>query len=90
MTEIVDNVEHHRFEMTLDGALIFLSYELKEKNIVLLHTFVPPSLQGKGAGSKFVHAVLDEVRRRSLRVVPECEFVAAFIKRHPEYEDLIA
>jgi uncharacterized protein len=32
---------------------------------------------------------LDDIRSRGLQVVPLCPFVAAYIRRHPEYEDLV-
>jgi len=41
-------------------------------------------------GSALVRAVLDDVRRRGLRVEPRCPFIAAFIARHPAYADLVA
>jgi predicted GNAT family acetyltransferase len=33
--------------------------------------------------------VLDDVRRRGMEVLPICPFVAAYVKRHPEYTDLL-
>ena len=48
------------------------------------------ALEGKGLGSTLARSVLDDIRRRGLKVVPECPFIAAFIKRHAEYTDLVA
>jgi len=28
--------------------------------------------------------------REGLKIVPRCEFVAAYVERHPEYRDLLA
>ena len=50
----------------------------------------PPAIEGHGVGSKLVRGALDAARDQGLRVVPQCPFVAAYIKRHPEYEDLLA
>ena len=33
--------------------------------------------------------VLDLARLRGLKVVPRCPYAAAFIRRHPEYQDLV-
>jgi predicted GNAT family acetyltransferase len=51
---------------------------------------VPKALGGRGVGSKLATGVLEYIRGRGLRVVPECEFMASFIKRHPEHTDLVA
>ena len=57
---------------------------------MLTHTEVPEALSGQGVGSKLVAAVLDKMRSEGVTVVPECEFVAAFIQRHPGYQSLVA
>jgi hypothetical protein len=57
--------------------------------ITLVHTEVPPALEGKGIGSALVRGVLDLVRGRGLKVVATCPFVAAYMGRHPEYNDLL-
>jgi predicted GNAT family acetyltransferase len=36
-----------------------------------------------------VEAALTDIRVRGLRVVPLCPFVAGYIRRHPEYADLV-
>jgi uncharacterized protein len=51
---------------------------------------VDPHFEGKGVGAALVQGVLDDVRARGLKVRPCCPFVAAYIRRHPEYEDLVA
>ncbi len=58
--------------------------------IALLHTEVPEALSGQGVGSKLVGGTLNAVQAEGLKVVPRCEFVAAYIERHPEYRDLLA
>ena len=34
-------------------------------------------------------AALDDAKRQGLEVTPLCPFVADYIRRHPEYEDLV-
>ena len=38
---------------------------------------------------QLVSGVLDDIRARGLEVVPLCPFAAAYIRRHPEYADLV-
>jgi predicted GNAT family acetyltransferase len=33
--------------------------------------------------------VLDDIRTRGLRVVPECPFIVRYLRRHPEQRDLV-
>lgn len=84
-----DNVEHHRFELDADGGTALMYYRLEPGVITLVHTEVPPALGGKGIGSALVRGVLDLVRARGLKVIAKCPFVAAYMGRHPEYNDLV-
>ena len=91
MPEVKDNQAASRFEMTSGGAVAFVEYERTgDRRIALLHTEVPEALSGKGVGSKLVRGTFDAVRAKGLKVVPRCEFVAAYVERHPEYRDLLA
>ena len=57
---------------------------------MLTHTEVPEAMSGQGVGSKLVAGVLDKIRSEGAKVVAQCEFVAAFVKRHPGYQSLVA
>ncbi|HEX7775877.1 MAG TPA: GNAT family N-acetyltransferase, partial [Parvibaculum sp.] len=52
-------------------------------------TVVPEELGGKGVGSRLAKGALDAVRAEGLKVVPQCPFIAAYIKKHPEYQPLV-
>jgi uncharacterized protein len=87
---IVNNAEQSRYELRLGDRLIGLAqYRRRDGRIVLTHTEVDESCSGRGFGSALVAAVLDDAKRQSLRVVPLCPFVADYIDRHPEYEELV-
>jgi uncharacterized protein len=90
MSGIRDNTADHRFELDLDGGMALMYYRLEPGVITLMHTEVPPAFGGQGVGSTLVRGVLDIVRARGLKVVARCPFVAAYIGRHPEYNDLTA
>lgn len=79
-----DNRAASRFELLQDGALAaHADYELKDGAVVLTHTEVLPGNEGKGIGSKLAKLVLDDLRQRGAKVVPQCEFMAKYIARHP-------
>lgn len=85
-----DNPTHHRFELDADGETAFANYRRDGHVLTIHHTEVPKRLEGRGVGSKLVAGLLDIVRAQDLKVVPRCSFVKAYIKRHPEYADLLA
>lgn len=90
MVELNDNAALRRFEMVVDGETAFVNYAAENDQLVLVHTEVPQALAGRRVGTALARAVLDEARRRGQRVAPRCEFISAFIQRHPEYSDLVA
>ena len=90
MSEVRDNPALGRFEMTSSGGTAFVEYRRAGDRIALLHTEVPEALSGQGVGSKLVRGTLDALRAEGTKVVPRCEFVAAFVARHPEYRQLLA
>ena len=87
--DIRDNTAQHRFELDADGGTAVMYYRLEPGVITLMHTEVPPELGGQGIGSALVRGVLELVRTRGLKVVAKCPFVAAYMGRHPEYNDLV-
>jgi predicted GNAT family acetyltransferase len=89
--EVRDNPDESRYEASLDGTAIgFAYYDLRPDLVVFTHTEVEPEAEGKGVASTLIGQALDDVRGRGLKIVPLCPFVRAFLKRHPEYTDLVA
>lgn len=88
--EIVDNAAKSRFEARLDGrAIAFSEYRLTLGRIWFLHTETDEAFEGQGVGSRLVEGMLGQARERGLRVVAKCPFVAAWLRRHREYADLV-
>ena len=87
---VTHNEEAHRFEATVDGLHSLLAYRLFPDRIVLHHTEVPPAIEGHGMAAKLTHAALDFARAHHLRVVPLCPYVASFLRKHREYQDLLS
>jgi predicted GNAT family acetyltransferase/glutaredoxin len=89
--EVVDVPEANRYELRLGGHLIGLAaYRRRDGRIALTHTEVDKSCEGRGLGSRLAAAALDDAAREGLDVVPLCPFIAHYIDRHPEYEELVA
>lgn len=83
-----DNTRASRFEIEIDGHLALADYRIDNGVMDLYHTESPPAFAGRGIASRLIRTALLSARARGLRVRPTCSFVAAFIKRHPEFADL--
>lgn len=86
---VQDNAAAGRFEAVVDGHLALIRYQLLGKAIMLIHTEVPDELQGQGIGAQMARAALNHARAEGLKVIPRCPYVAGYIKKHPEYQDLV-
>lgn len=87
---VSDNTAAHRYELLLDGDRVGeLLYRAKDDVVYLIHTEIAPALEGQGLGEQLVSGALDDIRTRQLHLVPICPYVAAYIRRHPQYDDLV-
>jgi len=86
---VVHQPESHRYEIAIAGHLAILDYTLEHGRTVVTHTFVPPELRGRGLAELLVRRALADARRQNTKIVPACSYVATFIQRHPEYQDLL-
>ena len=88
---VVDNQDASRYEAYIGVELAgFSVYRIRPDAIVFTHTEIDDAFEGKGVGSALIRGALDDVRARGASIVPLCPFVAAFIRRHDEYVDLIS
>jgi uncharacterized protein len=84
-----DNPAQSRFELDADGYTAIAVYRREPGVITFVHTEVPPELAGRGIASKLVRGALDLVRAQGLKVVAKCPFVAGYLGKHPEFNDLL-
>jgi predicted GNAT family acetyltransferase len=88
---VVDNPDERQYELRLGDKVVgSIAYRMRPRGIALIHTVVDPEHEGRGYGSRLVAGALDDVRARGLSLVPVCPFVRAYLRRHPEYDDLVA
>jgi predicted GNAT family acetyltransferase len=83
-----DNAQKSRFEIEIDGHRALADYRIADGVMDLYHTESPPALAGRGVGSKLIRTALISARAQGLKVRPTCSFVAAYLKRHPEFADI--
>ena len=88
MTAVRHNAAQTRYELDTEHGMAVAVYRQQGDALVFVHTEVPPEDEGKGIGAQVVRAALDDSRKRGFKIVPACSFVVAYMRRHPEYNDV--
>lgn len=88
---IVDEPEHHRVEARADGGVLagFSEYRVHDGSFVFFHTEVEKKFEGQGIGSQIAAGVIEFVRDRGKPITPECPFIRAYMRKHPETHDVL-
>ena len=89
MMEIINNTVNEQFEVRQEGHLAVMQYRVRRGRMYFMHTGVPQALSGRGIAAALDRRALAPAREQAYTIVVYCPFVAAFLKRHPEYDDLI-
>lgn len=85
---ITDNAEQSRYEARIDGELAgFLEYRDRGDRVVLVHTEVDPSFEGRGVGGALAKSAIEGVIAAGKLITPLCPFVVEYLRRHPGYAD---
>ena len=87
---VTHNVADSRFEVRVQDQIAECVYQSNGPVVALVHTGVPHALEGKGIAAALVKAALAWARDESLVVQPRCSYVATYMQRHPETQDLLA
>jgi predicted GNAT family acetyltransferase len=88
--EVRDNPAANRYEAWVDEELAgFAEYQPAGGRLVFVHTEVLPAFAGRGIGSRLAAGALNATRARGLKMTPRCPFIAAYIRSHPEYRDMV-
>jgi uncharacterized protein len=88
---VADNPRASRYELWLGTTRAgLIEYRSEPGVVVLVHTEVAPALEGQGLGERLVAGALEDLRARGLKLVPQCPFVRAYLRRHPDQTDLVA
>ncbi|HMI06430.1 MAG TPA: GNAT family N-acetyltransferase [Flavobacterium sp.] len=90
-SELFRNETKKRFELETEGHTAFIEYLIdKDQIMYLTHTEVPKALEGKGVGKSIVEKTLNYLKDNDFKLAPLCPFVAAYLKRHPEWQSILA
>jgi uncharacterized protein len=81
---VIDVPEEGRFVAELEGHTARLVYRTDLGRLILVHTVVPPELEGRGVGAALVRASIARAAEQGLTVVPWCPFARKWLRAHPD------
>ncbi|MBR8657023.1 N-acetyltransferase [Achromobacter sp. Marseille-Q0513] len=87
---VTHDAGHSRFTAIVDGVPCVLDYQLQDGIMSIVHTGVPPEVGGRGIAAELTRHALETARAQGWRVRPLCSYAAVYMRRHPEYNDLLA
>jgi uncharacterized protein len=85
------NDARHRYEIEVDGQVAgSMVYRPHGEALELIHTEVGEAWQGKGLAAQLARFALDDARSSGRKIIPTCVYVASYLERHPQDQDLVA
>jgi predicted GNAT family acetyltransferase len=81
--EVTDRPEEQRWELLVDGEHAGqIEYRSRGRRVAMIHTEVE-------LASELITRALGDARSRGLQVLPHCPLVREYVKRHPEFVELV-
>lgn len=79
------------FYIGQDGHIIaeLVYTKPSEDKMIIEHTEVDPSLEGKGIGKQLVETAVEYARTHQLKVIPLCPFAKALFDRRKDLHDVL-
>ena len=88
--QVNDDPEHGRYLITVDGTEAGGAYyQIDRGRVRFTHTEIADEFGGRGLASKLAKAALDDVRATGRTAIPQCPFIAGYIRKHQEYLDVV-
>ena len=87
--QITDNTQKQRFEIPMGNELAFISYRWQDGKLALMHTEIPPEAEGKGLARELAKFAFEAAKQHQRKVLVYCPYLSSYLKRHPEYNELV-
>ncbi|OBF86125.1 GNAT family acetyltransferase [Mycobacterium sp. 852002-51163_SCH5372311] len=83
-------VESQRYEITIDGdSAGFAAYVDTNGQRIFYHTETSPEFSDRGLAATLVAAALSDTRADGKRIVAVCPYVAKYVKKHHDFDDIL-
>lgn len=88
--EIINNTRQQQFETLLPGGeKATIVYRYYKDDIAFMHTEVPDGYEGQGIAAAMAREALAWADSEGKKIMLYCPYMSAFVKRHPEYHQLV-
>jgi len=88
--EVRDNRQAGRFELEIDGAIVFANYRRAQDRVLITHVEAPVHLRGTGAAARLMQEIASDAREQGVKITPLCSYAAAWFRRNRGYADVTA
>ena len=85
-----DNRDASRFELQVGDLMAWADYHRRDGRLVIPHVEAEMALRGTGASGRLMEQVALAARAEGAKIVPLCSYAAAWLRRHPAFEDVVA
>jgi uncharacterized protein len=87
---MIDNKTLSRFERAESGHTAYADYKLEGDVLHIRLVFAPEELRGSGAAGRLMADIAAHAATKNLKILPLCGYAAAWMRKHPEYNGLLA
>lgn len=87
--QILHDESQQQFYCLEDGLRSVIDYQLRDHVMTITHTGVPAALEGRGIAGALTKHALKTAQERGWKVVPACSYAEAYLRRHPEFTQLL-
>jgi uncharacterized protein len=78
------------FTVAVEGKTVgSAAFRERDGQRVFYHTEVDEAFGGRGLGTALIAEALAATRADGLRIVVVCPMVAAYVKKHPDFDDVV-
>lgn len=87
--DVQHDPDARQFHVEVEGHRGVIDYQLHDGVITITHTGVPDAIGGRGVAAELTRVALETARANRWKVIPACPYTAAYMRRHPQYNDLV-
>lgn len=78
---VVDRPERQRYELAVDGRLVFADYQRQSSKILITHVETPVTLRGRGLAAVLMQGLVDDAEERGLQIVAICSYAQDWMRQ---------
>ena len=87
--DLRDNTAQSRFEHDEGGYTAYADYARSPGLLVIYYVYAPPPLRGTGAADRLMAQIGDLAIREGRTISALCGFARLWLRRKPDYRDLL-